>query len=51
LPKDHPLVLLRDQIPFEQLVDIITPAYSSAMGAPSKSIRKLIALELLKARY
>lgn len=51
LDPNHLLVKLRDEIPFEEMVEILSSGYSRSQWAPSKSIRKMIALELLKKRY
>ena len=48
---DNELVKLRNSIPFEEIVEIVRGGYSSTQWAPSKSLRKLIALELLKKRF
>ena len=51
LPKDNKLIKMRDEIPFDEIVDIIKHKYCSNNWAPSKSLRKLIALEILKKRF
>jgi transposase, IS5 family len=51
IPKDNKLVKMRDEIPFDDIVDILKTLYSSNTWAPSKSLRKLIALEILKKKF
>lgn len=48
--KDHALTKLSEQIPWQELVDLIKTQYSDN-GRNSKSIRMMIALELAKTMY
>lgn len=42
---------MRDEIPFNEIVSILKNLYSSTTWAPTKSLRKLVALEILKKKF
>jgi IS5 family transposase len=50
-PKEHELVKLEAVIPWEELIEIVAKKYSSLRGRNSKSIRMMIALEIVKRKY
>ena len=51
LPKGIDLVEMRDEIPWEELVELVSTCYSSVKWARSKPIRMMIALEIVKSKY
>lgn len=51
LPENHDLVQLKNKIPWDELVSIVSKAYSSVTGRRSLVLRMMIALEMVKRRY
>ena len=50
-PDDHELLKLGKEIPWDELVEIVGKKYSSKKGRNSKSLRMMIALEIVKRKY
>ena len=48
LDQSHPLYLLADKIDWGRFYEAFTPLYSEGMGAPSKDIRQMCGLLILK---
>lgn len=51
LPADHELVKLAQEIPWDELVDIVAQKYSAKKGRNCKSLRMMIGLEIVKRYY
>jgi transposase len=48
IPEDHPLMKIMKEIPWEELVEIVSENYSAKTGRNTKSLRMMIGLEIAK---
>jgi len=48
IPEDHPLMKIGKEIPWEELLEIVSENYSSKTGRNTKSLRMMMGLEIAK---